>query len=145
MDTPTTQKELLTNLGENRRNILSAVRFYGGQANSRKIREFSDIPAGSIRHHLSILVEWDVLEETGETEHAGSGPPATVYRLTKKGASVVEEIPKTPVTPHDFHELNDRVKALERGFSEMQSTLDMILAYLDELDEEDELDIDEDA
>lgn len=142
MDSPTTKDELLTELGTNRRNILAAIRFYGGKANSRKLREFSDVPTGSMQHHLSKLVEWDVLRDTGETEHAGSGPQATVYELTKRGAAVIEEIPETPVTPHDVHELNERVAALERGFSEMQSTLDMILQLLDNIDDE-VLDIEE--
>lgn len=142
MDTPTTKKEVITELGKQRRNILAAVRFYGGKANSRKLREFSDIPSGSMQHHLSTLVEWDVLRDTGETEHAGSGPPATVYELTTRGEAVVEEIPGTPVTPHDVHELTDRVAALERGFNEMQSTLDMILELLDSIDD-DVLNIDE--
>jgi DNA-binding transcriptional ArsR family regulator len=132
MQKPETRDELLNKLGEPRRLLVDALRFYGGEANSRELREHTDISRGSVQHHLSILQDWDVIKERG-TEYAGRGPEATVYQLTNRGESIIGAVRQNPITADGFHDLEARVDDLEEDVDRLLDVYTDIRATIEQV------------
>ncbi|WP_248911071.1 hypothetical protein [Halocatena marina] len=142
MKQPETKQELLDRLGPQRSALVEAMNFHGGRANSRELREYADVPKGSMQHHLSTLVEWEVFEPVGETEYAGKGPGAAVYAFTAKGQAVADDVHTTAVTADDVQDLREEVAALrekqaaqDERYRELRTILDSIVDDLAKIKE----------
>ena len=65
------------------------LQFYDGEAHSKQLRKYGDIPSG--RYHFNKLLDQDVIEKVGE-QHVGRGGAASVYRLTDLGEELADEL-----------------------------------------------------
>jgi len=95
--------DLDNEISGNRRIILDALRFFGGDANTKKIQTHPEphsdrIASGSIHHSLNLLENANMIKrlknEDGseKTEATDSGQMANVYALTDYGWYVIEEL-----------------------------------------------------
>lgn len=75
--------------------IVAALREYGGQANTREIREWSGISAALISHHSSALQDAGLVEKVGMKD-TGEPALATVYALTDEGERIGMAISDVP-------------------------------------------------
>ena len=61
------------------------------RANTTELRQASDVPRGSLNHHLSRLQEMDIISDTGETEYNGHGGiDPKVWEFTEYGLKLYE-------------------------------------------------------
>jgi DNA-binding PadR family transcriptional regulator len=90
MDDSDSHGELFEQLEGYRRAILDGLRYYDGEANTRELRMYADVPTGSIYHHLQKLEDLGLIEVTG-TESVETGGKANVYRLTESGEEIATE------------------------------------------------------
>ena len=132
-----------------RAGIVEGLRFHGGSANSRELRQYGEIPSST--YHFNKLVEQDVVEETGE-EYAGRGGPATDYELTENGETVADELvdgsEAATVTQLEeqidslqrrvdaLEEDRQRIEDLEAQFGAMKRVLRRITEEIDLLSDE---------
>ena len=132
-----------------RAGIVEGLRFHGGSANSRELRQYGEIPSST--YHFNKLVEQDMIEETGE-EYAGRGGPATVYELTETGEKIADElvdgsgaatvtqieeqIDSLQQRVDDLEEDRQRIENLEAQFGAMKRVLRRITEEIDLLSDE---------
>ena len=116
-----------------RREMLQAIRFHDGQANTSEIKEYSNVRRGSFDHHIDKLlsppqsiretVDWmgdeGLIEETGRVD-VGSPMPARQFALTGAGKKAFQSvIDDVSVRASDVRDLQQRVEELERVESEV--------------------------
>lgn len=128
---PETKEELLDHVNGQRAALVEALDFFGGEATTYDLREYGEVPAGSIHYHLDHLIEWDVVEKTGRQKPIGSGGKADVYRLTRKGEAISTEVSDTTTTADEVVSYEERLAALEARMDEVMTVLDALRNDLD--------------
>ncbi|WP_164974698.1 MarR family transcriptional regulator [Halegenticoccus tardaugens] len=130
--------ELVDRLGQHRYDLLMALSRAGGnRSNTAELREATDVPSGSVTHHLETLVEWGLVEETGDRAYHGrGGSKAKVWALTDRGEDFVTHLretdtdgtPYSPLASRDAEiaELQRRVDGLERKNAELEETVERL-------------------
>jgi DNA-binding transcriptional ArsR family regulator len=110
-----------------RHDILRAIRFHGGEANTSEIKDYSGIARGSFDHHIKLLLNppesvgadivWlegeGLIEETGRVG-VGTPVPARQFGLTDAGEKAFEmSIGDVSIRADDVRDLQQRVEELE--------------------------------
>ena len=121
---PETKQELLDHVNGQRAALVDALEFFGGEATTYDLREYSEVPAGSIHYHLDHLIEWDVVEKTGRQKPIGSGGNADVYRLTRKGEAISTEVSDSTTTADEVVSHEERLETLEDQMDRVMTLLE---------------------
>ena len=110
-----------------RHDILRAIRFHGGEANTSEIKDYSGIARGSFDHHIKLLldppesvradIDWldgeGLIEETGRV-NVGTPVRARQFGLTDTGEKAFEmAIGDVSIRADDVRDLQQRVEELE--------------------------------
>ena len=115
-DFPPSFEEMRDHLGEARRNILTLLFAADNRAmNTSELRERSNVPSGSIRHHTDRLENWELIEEIDRV-YTGRGARAIVWKLTDRGeefcADGLDVSASSLVRPENFEEVQEEVTEL---------------------------------
>ena len=126
-DTAASMSDLAAWISGHRREMLQAIRFHDGEANTSEIKDYSNVQRGSFDHHIDKLlrppesiretVDWlgdeGLIEETGRVD-VGSPMPARQFALTESGEkafqSVIDDI---SICASDVRDLQQRVEELK--------------------------------
>ena len=116
-----------------RASIIDGLRFYGGETNMKKLRQYGDFQSAA--YHLDILQEQELIKESGE-EFVGRGGTSTVYRLTNLGEEVAEELRDSADQSATFAEMVKRVEDLEEEVETFRKAHNEMADFVEQLDEE---------
>jgi DNA-binding transcriptional ArsR family regulator len=116
-----------------RASIIDGLRFYGGETNVKKLREYGDFQSAA--YHLDILKEQELIEELGE-EFVGRGGSSTVVRLTNLGQDVADELTDSSDQSATFSEMVERVEQLEDEIENFREAHNEMADFVEELDDE---------
>lgn len=116
-----------------RASIVDGLRFYGGETNVKKLREYGDFQSAA--YHLDILKEQGLIEETGE-EFVGRGGSSTVYQLTDLGQEVADELTESSDQSATFSEVVKRVEQLEKENEQFREAHNEMADFVEGLDDE---------
>jgi DNA-binding transcriptional ArsR family regulator len=116
-----------------RASIIDGLRFYGGETNVKKLREYGDFQSAA--YHLDILKEQELIEELGE-EFVGRGGSSTVVRLTDLGQEVADELTDSSDQSATFSEMVERVEQLEDEIENFREGHNEMADFVEELDDE---------
>jgi DNA-binding PadR family transcriptional regulator len=116
-----------------RASIIDGLRFYGGESNVKKLRQYGDFQSAA--YHLDILQEQGLIEKSGE-EFVGRGGTSTVYRLTDLGEEVANELTDSADQSTTFTEVVKRVEDLEEEIETFRDAHNEMADFVEELDEE---------
>lgn len=124
---PPAFEEMRDHLGEPRRNILTLLFAADDHAmNTSEVRERSDVPSGSIRHHTDRLENWELIEEIDRV-YTGRGARAIVWQLTDRGeqfcAKGLDIAASSLVRPDDFEELQEEVAELRTDVENIKTAM----------------------
>jgi DNA-binding transcriptional ArsR family regulator len=128
-----------------RHDILRAIRFHDGEANTSEIKDYSGIARGSFDHHIKLLldppesvragVDWlgseGLIEETGRV---GVGTPvrARQFGLTDAGEKAFEmAIGEVSIRADDVRDLQQRVEELEAENQEIREAFNELRDYVE--------------
>ena len=100
-----------------RAGIVEGLRFHGGSANSREIRQYGDIPSST--YHFNRLVEQDMIRETGQ-EYVTEGGSATAYELTDLGEKIADEILDQSGAATTVAQLEDQIDSLQQRVDDLE-------------------------
>lgn len=117
-----------------RRTLLDGLRYHGGAANTSELRAYGDVPEGSIQYHLSVLEDWELIDQEG-TERLENGEVANSYQLTDSGKNVVEEIADSTTTVESVESLEQQVAQQQEQIASLQQDVEDLRAEVDELNE----------
>lgn len=109
-------------LGPRREALLQGLIDADGRASAAQLRRETEVPAGSINHHLGVLESGGLVAETDERVDAGRGSASKVYRLTDDGeqrAAALDDGDDEPGT----EELRERVSELEEKNGRLQEAV----------------------
>ena len=133
-----TLEELAEQTRGPRARIINGLQFYDGEAHSKQLRKYGDIPSG--RYHFNKLLDQDVIEKTGET-HVGRGGAASVYQLTDLGEDLADELRDASSAEATVSQLVDRlnqqqetIEDLEDEIEELQQRYNALADYVEGLD-----------
>lgn len=113
--------------------ILTGLRFYGGEADTRQLRRYEDIP--SRNYHFKKLEEQGLTEEVGTVDASQGGDAAKQYRLTGLGQEVAEALDESGGTS-TVTEIEDRLDQAEESIEQMNSLLIDMAVHTGIFDEE---------
>lgn len=116
-----------------RASIIDGLRFYGGETNVKKLREYGDFQSAA--YHLDILKEQELIEEVGE-EFIGRGGSSTVLCLTELGKEVADEISDTSDQSTTFSEVVERVQELESELETFREAHNEMADFAEGLEDE---------
>lgn len=116
-----------------RASIIDGLRFYGGETNMKKLRQYGDFQSAA--YHLDILQEQELIKKSGE-EFVGRGGTSTVYRLTNLGEEVAEELRDSADQSATFAEMVKRVEDLEEEAETFRKAHNGMADFVEQLDEE---------
>ena len=116
-----------------RASIIDGLRFYGGETNMKKLRQYGDFQSAA--YHLDILQEQELIKKSGE-EFVGRGGTSTVYRLTNLGEEVAEELRDSADQSATFAEMVKRVEDLEEEVETFREAHNEMADFVEQLDEE---------
>ena len=116
-----------------RASIIDGLRFYGGETNVKKLREYGDFQSAA--YHLNLLQEQGLIEKSGE-EFVGRGGSSTVYRLTDLGEEVADELTDTADQSATFSEVVKRVESLEDEIETFREAHNDMADFVENLSEE---------
>ena len=116
-----------------RASIVDGLRFYGGETNVKKLRQYGDFQSAA--YHLDILQEQGLIEKAGE-EFVGRGGSSTVYRLTNLGGEVADELTDSSDQSATFSEMVERVEELEEEVESFRQAHNEMADFVERLDEE---------
>lgn len=132
MSNPETYDELLKHMYGNRKELVNALHFYNGEANTQELRNRGDIPRGSIYDLITKLSDWNVIEQVGQ-EPVGRGGPADVYQFTDLGRAISQEVVESgSTTVDDVETLEEELQAHREMLQEHSEALDELKAKYDE-------------
>ena len=133
-----TLRELAEQTRGPRARIIDGLQFYDGEAHSKQLRKYGDIPSG--RYHFNKLLDLGVIEKVGE-EHVGRGGAASVYRLTDLGEDLADELEDASDAEATVSQLVDRldqqqetIEDLEDEIEELQQRYNALADYVEGLD-----------
>lgn len=135
MDETQTLSEIASEITGKKASVLRSLRFFEGSANARQIRRVGDIPAGSMHHHTSSLIDRGLIHHIGE-EHVGKGGEAKLYELTATGEEVAEEVAEREVSLEEMDRLMDEVEEYEHRMDRLQSSHEETEAEIERLREQ---------
>ena len=115
-----------------RASIIDGLRFYGGETNVKKLREYGDFQSAA--YHLNILQEQELIEKSGE-EFVGRGGSSTVYCLTDLGEEVADELTDTADQSATFSEVVKRIEDLEEEMETFRDAHNDMADFVEDLDE----------
>lgn len=145
----TSKEDLAAWLSGGRHDILQAIRFHDGRANTSEIKDYSGVAHGSYDHHVSLLLnppeslraglDWlgdeGLIEETDRV-NVGTPVPARQFGLTEAGEKafgmVIDDV---SIRASDVRDLQQRVKELE---AELQAEREEQSRRIEELEQENE-------
>ncbi|WP_423746699.1 hypothetical protein V5735_19465 [Haladaptatus sp. SPP-AMP-3] len=133
METPESREEDERIRGH-RRTLLDGLRYHGGSANTSELRTYGDVPPGSIRHHLSVLEEWELIVQEG-TERLDNGETAYKYHLTDAGSAAAEEIAESATTAETVESLEQKVNQQQEQLETLHDEVKLLREEVDELNE----------
>lgn len=126
-DEQTAEADLAAWISGGRQDILRAIRFHDGEANTSEIKDYSGVARGSFDHHIKLLLSppeslragigW--LDDEGlieETDRVDVGTPirARQFALTDAGERAFEMvIDDLSIRASDVRDLQERVQELE--------------------------------
>lgn len=113
--------------------IIDGLRFYGGETNMKKLRQYGNFQSAA--YHLDILLEEGLIEKSGE-EFVGRGGTSTVYRLTSLGEEVADELTDSADQSATFAEVVKRVEDLEEEIETFREAHNEMADFVERLDEE---------
>lgn len=116
-----------------RASIVDGLRFYGGETNVKKLREYGDFQSAA--YHLDILKEQELIEEVGE-EYIGRGGSSKVIGLTELGQEVADEISDTSDQSTTFSEMVEQVQELESELETFREAHNEMADYVEGLEDE---------
>ena len=124
---PPSFEEMRDHLGEARRNILTLLFAADNVAmNTSELRERSNVPSGSIRHHTDRLENWELIEEIDRV-YTGRGARAIVWKLTDRGKEFCSDgldiSASSLVRPDDFDELQKEVADLRNDVENIKEAM----------------------
>ena len=132
-----TLEELAEQTQGPRARIIDGLQFYNGEAHSKQLRKYGDIPSG--RYHFNKLLDQDVIEKVGE-KHAGRGGTASVYQLTDLGEDLADELGGALDAGATVSQLVDRldqqqetIEGLEDEIEELQQRYNALADYVEGL------------
>jgi DNA-binding transcriptional ArsR family regulator len=132
-----------------RHDILRAIRFHGGEANTSEIKDYSGVARGSFDHHIKLLlnppesvradIDWledeGLIEETGRV-NVGTPVRARQFGLTDPGEKAFEmAIGEVSIRADDVRDLQQRVEELE---AQLQTEREEKSERIEELEQENE-------
>ena len=118
-----TLKELVEQTRGPRARIIEGLQLYDGEAHSRRLRKYGDIPSG--RYHFNKLLEQDVIEKVGE-QHVGRGGAASVYRLTDIGEDLADELGAGSDAGATVSQLVDRLDQQQETIEDLQDEMEKL-------------------
>lgn len=113
-----------------RASIVDGLRFYGGETNMKKLREYGGFQSAA--YHLDILKEQGLIKETGE-EFVGRGGSSTVFCLTNLGQEVADELTDPSDQSATFSEMVERVEQLEDEIENFRDAHNEMADFVEEL------------
>lgn len=135
---PDTLSELAEQTQGPRARIIDGLQFYDGEAHSKQLRKYGDIPSG--RYHFNKLLDQDVIEKVGE-KHIGRGGSASVYQLTDLGQDLADELGVGSDSGATVSQLVDRldqqqdtINDLREDIEELQQRYNALADYVEDLD-----------
>ena len=127
-----------------RHDILRAIRFHGGEANTSEIKDYSGVARGSFDHHIKLLlnppesvradIDWldgeGLIEETGRV-NVGTPVRARQFGLTDAGEKAFEmAIGDVSIRADDVRDLQQRVEELEAENQEIREAFNELRDYV---------------
>lgn len=128
-----TLDELVEQTRGPRASIIDGLRFYGGETNMKKLRQYGDFQSAA--YHLDILTEEGLIEKTGE-EFVGRGGSSTVYCLTGLGQEVADELTDSSDQSATFAEVVERVEQLEEEIERFREAHNEMAEFVEGLDDD---------
>jgi DNA-binding PadR family transcriptional regulator len=125
--------ELVEQMRGPREAIIDGLRFYGGETNMKKLRQYGDFQSAA--YHLDILTEEGLIEKTGE-EFVGRGGSSTVYCLTDLGQEVADELTDSSDQSATFAEVVERVEQLEEEIERFREAHNEMAEFVEGLDDD---------
>ena len=130
-----TFEELVDQTWGPRADIIHGIQFYGGEAHTQQLREYSNIPSG--RYHFHKLEDQEIIERIGE-EHIGQGGAATVYQLTDLGHEVADALDGPSDATVTITKLAEQIDEMETKLETLQqrynAVADLAEGNKDEID-----------
>ena len=135
-------------LRSDRGEILTAIRMYqfaDEPATTTKIREWAEIPPGSINYQLSQLEDppdaisfGPLIREIDRVESVGGGSDQRVWEFTDEGQALVDDGPLSDVSSRarSVERLGNRVSSLETDLAELRSTVSDLIETIEEHDDQ---------
>ena len=135
-----------------RHDILRAIRFHGGEANTSEIKDYSGVARGSFDHHIKLLLNppesvrgdigWldgeGLIEETGRV-NVGTPVRARQFGLTDAGEKAFEmAIGDVSIRADDVRDLQQRVEELEAENERMTEAYNKMVDVVRNLSDEDD-------
>jgi DNA-binding PadR family transcriptional regulator len=117
-----------------RRTLLDGLRYHGGSAHTSALRSYGDVPPGSIQYHLSVLEDWNLIEQDG-TQRLDNGEIAHMYHLTEDGRDVAEEITQSTTTAENVESLEQQLSHQQDQIDALQENVTALQQQIEELNE----------
>lgn len=117
-----------------RRTLLDGLRYYGGSAHTSALRSYGDVPAGSIRYHLSVLEDWDLIKQEGE-QRLENGEISHTYHLTDDGREIAAEIAQGTITTESIESLEQQLTHQQAKIDTLEETVTALQQQVEELNE----------
>lgn len=128
---PETLEELVEETRGPREAIVNGLRFYGGEAHAKKLRQHDEIP--SKNYHFNKLKEQKLIEETGE-QPVGKGGTAKTYRLTNTGRDVAEALAESSGVTGTITEVVERLDQQRKDIEELQQGYNQMADFVENLE-----------
>lgn len=130
---PETLEELVEETRGPREAIVNGLRFYGGEAHAKKLRQHDEIP--SKNYHFNKLQEQELIEQTGE-KHVGKGGTAKIYCLTNTGQDVAEALAESSGVTGTIAEVVERLDQQREEIEELQEAHNEMADFVEDLQEQ---------
>lgn len=130
---PETLEELAEETRGPREAIVNGLRFYGGEAHAKQLRQHDEIP--SKNYHFNKLQDQGLIEEIGE-KPVGKGGTAKIYRLTNTGRDVVEALAESSGVTETITEVVERLDQLREDIEELQEAHNEMAEFVESLQDQ---------
>lgn len=117
-----------------RRTLLDGLRYFGGSAHTSALRSYGDVPAGSIRYHLSVLEDWGFIKQEGK-QRLDNGEISHTYHLTDDGCDVASEIAQSTTTTESVESLEQQLTHQQEKIETLEETVTALQQQVEELNE----------
>jgi predicted transcriptional regulator len=130
---PETLEELVEETRGPREAIVNGLRFYGGEAHSKKLRQHDEIP--SKNYHFEKLKEQGLVEQTGE-QPVGKGGTAKEYRLTNTGQDVAEALAESSGVTGTITDVMEQLEKQRESIEELQDAHNEMAEFVETLQDQ---------